>query len=79
VVLLYPTYRSVAFPLDFLWEDRREAEAAEVRDTLQRIAGASKNVGRRLPNVGCREALGPWEEITDLTRRLVGLRAESGL
>ena len=54
MLLLYPAYRSVEFPLDFLWQAGREAEDAEIRDTLQRIAVASKQVTpkatqRRLP------------------------------
>jgi hypothetical protein len=60
VVLLYPTYRSVEFPLNFLWQAGREAEISELRDALQQIAGSSKKVSAKVPNIGCREALTHW-------------------
>lgn len=76
VVLLYPTYRSVEFPLDFLWRAGREAEIGELRDALQQIAGDSKKVSAKIPNVGCREALAQWEAVTRIVQSLARIRAE---
>jgi hypothetical protein len=77
VVLLYPTYRSLEFPLESLWRAGREADIAEIRDALQQIAGTSKHVSPKIPNVGCREALAHWEAVVEIVRRLVRIRAEN--
>lgn len=79
VILLYPADRSVEFRLGFLWQAGRQAEADEIREALQRIAGASKQVGPKLANIGCREALAHWDEVTEIARRIVYIRADSGL
>jgi hypothetical protein len=63
--------------LDFLWQAGREAEADEVRDALQWIAGPYKKVSAKIPNIGCREALARWDEVTELAQRLVRARRES--
>jgi hypothetical protein len=76
VVLLYPAYRSLEFPLNFLWLAGREAEISELRDGLQRIAGNSKKVSAKIPNIGCREALAHWDSVTAIVQSLVRLRAE---
>jgi hypothetical protein len=54
VVLLYPSYRSLEFPLNSLRQAGREAEISELRDALQQIAGSSKKVSAKVPNIGCR-------------------------
>lgn len=77
VVLLYPTYRSVEFPLDVLWRAGREAEIGEVRNALQRIAGASRQVSTKSPNLGCAEALAQWEAVAEIVWSLVRIRAEN--
>jgi hypothetical protein len=77
VVLLYPTYNSLEFPLAFLWQAGRETEIGELRDALQMIAGTSKQVSPKVPNVGCREALAHWEAVVAVVRRLVRIRAEN--
>jgi hypothetical protein len=38
-VLLYPTYRTLEFPLGLLYRAGREAEISQVLEALQRIAG----------------------------------------
>jgi hypothetical protein len=75
VVLLYPTYRSVEFPLEFLRRAGHEARADELRDALQQIAGPSRQVSQMLPNVGCREALAHWEAVVEVVRSLARIRA----
>jgi len=55
VVLLYPTYRTLEFPLERLHQAGRETDIAAVRESLHRIAG--RQVTKMSPNVGCREAL----------------------
>jgi TIR domain len=77
VVLLYPTYRSLEFPLDRLWEAGRDAEIGEVRDTLQQIAGNSRPVAKKSPNIACVQALSHWEAVTEIVRTLARMRAES--
>lgn len=76
VVLLYPTYRSVEFPLDFLWRDGREGEIAQVRTALQRIAGTARQVSAKSPNLGCRKALEQWDEVAEIVRTLARMRAQ---
>ena len=77
VVLLYPTYRSVEFRLGFLKRAGHEAKAGELRDALQQIAGASRQVSPMLANVGCHEALAHWEAIVEVVRSLARIRAEN--
>jgi hypothetical protein len=76
VVLLYPTYRTLEFPLDRLWQAGREIEIAQVRDALQQIAGNSRQVSTKSPNVGCGEALTHCESVTEIVRTLVRIRAQ---
>jgi hypothetical protein len=76
VVLLYPAYRSLEFPLDFLWQAGREAEISELRDELQQIAGNSRKVSAKMPNIGCREALAHWDAVTAIVQSLARRRAE---
>ncbi len=66
VALLYPTYRTLEFPLELLWRAGREDEIRELRDALHQIA--SKPVSTNAPNVGCREALAHWEAVAWLIR-----------
>jgi hypothetical protein len=77
VVLLYPSYHSIEFPLAFLWQAGRETEIGELRDALQMIAGTSKQVSPKMPNVGCHEALAHWEAVVAVVRRLVRIRSEN--
>jgi len=77
VVLLYPTYGSIEFPLDFLWRAGRDAEISQVRDALQRIAGDSRQVSTKSPNIGCAEALAHWDAVREIVQRLMRLRAET--
>jgi len=70
LVLLYPTYRTVEFPLEVLYRAGRQAEISHVLETLQRIAGTSKKVSAKSPNVGVREALEHWDTITETTQEL---------
>jgi hypothetical protein len=53
VVLVYPTYRTVEFPLDFLQRAGRDAEIAQVRTVLQQIAGTARPVSAKAPNLDC--------------------------
>jgi hypothetical protein len=76
VVLLYPTYRSLEFPLDRLWQAGRETEIGQIRDALRQIAGTTKQVSAKSPNVGCGEALAHWEAVTEIVRTLTRIRAE---
>lgn len=77
VVLLYPTYRTVEFPLDLLYRTGRQVEISQVLETLQQITGPSKKVSTKSPNVGVRDALEHWDTIADIIRILVRIRAES--
>jgi hypothetical protein len=77
VVLLYPTYRTVEFPLDLLYRAERQAEISQVLEALQQIAGTSRQVSTKSPNVGVREALEHWDTIAELIRTLVRIRAEN--
>ena len=52
VVLLYPTYRTVEFPLDLLYRTGRQSEISQVLEVLQKITGTSKKVSTKSPNVG---------------------------
>jgi hypothetical protein len=76
VVLLYPTYRTVEFPLDLLYRSGRQAEISQVLEALQQIAGTSRHVSTKSPNVGVREALGHWDTVAEVIRTLVRIRAE---
>ncbi len=76
VVLLYPAYRSLEFPLNSLWQAGGEAEISELRDALQQIAGNSRKVSAKMPNIGCREALARWDDVTAIVQSLVRRRAE---
>ena len=77
VVLLYPTYRTVEFPLDLLYRAERRAEISQVLEALQQIAGTSRHVSTKSPNVGVREALEHWGTVTEIIRTLVRTRAEN--
>ena len=77
VVLLYPTYRTVEFPLDLLYRAERQTEISQALEALQQIAGASRQVRPKLPNVGVRDALEHWDTIADIIRTLVRIRAEN--
>ena len=77
VVLLYPTYRTLEFPLDLLYRAGRQAEISQVLDTLQQIAGISRQVSTKSPNVGVREALEHWDAIAEIIRTLARIRAEN--
>ncbi len=77
VVLLYPTYRTVEFLLDLLYRAGRHAEISQVLEALQQIAGASRQVSRKLPNVGVREALEHRDTVAEIIRMLVRIRAEN--
>jgi hypothetical protein len=77
VVLLYPTYRTVEFPLDQLYRAGRQNEISQLLEALQQIAGTSRKVSAKAPNVGVREALEHWDTITEIIRTLVRIRAEN--
>jgi hypothetical protein len=77
LVLLYPTHRTVEFPLDPLRRTGRQAEINQVLETLQRIVGPSKQVAVKSPNVAVREALEHWDTIAEITRTLMRIRAEN--
>lgn len=77
VVLLYPTYRTVEFPLDLLYRAGRQTEISQVLEALQQIAGTSRQVSTKSPNVGVREALKHWDTVAEITRTLVRIRAEN--
>lgn len=77
VVLLYPTYRTVEFPLDLLYRTGRQSEISQVLEVLQKITGTSKKVSTKSPNVGVRDALEHWDTIADIIRTLVRIRAEN--
>ena len=77
VVLLYPTYRTVEFPLDLLYRAERHAEISQLLEALQQIAGATRQVSTKLPNVGVREALERWDTVAEIIRTLVRIRAEN--
>jgi hypothetical protein len=77
VVLLYPTYRSLEFPLDRLRAAERDAEIGRIRDTLQQIAGNAQPVAKNFPNIDCFQALSHWEAATEIVRTLAHVRAAS--
>jgi len=77
VVLVYPTYRTVEFPLDFLWHAGRDAEIAEVRTILQQIAGTARPVSAKAPNLDCSQALEHWDQVAGIVRSLARMRAET--
>jgi hypothetical protein len=77
VVLLYPTYRALEFPLDLLYQAGRQAEISQVREALQRIAGTTRQVSPKSPNIGVREALGHWDTVSEIIRTLARIRAEA--
>jgi hypothetical protein len=77
VVLLYPTYRTVEFPLDLLYRAGRQAEISQVLEALQQIAGTTRQVSTKLPNIGVREALEYWDTVAEIIRTLVRIRAEN--
>jgi hypothetical protein len=76
VVLLYPTYRTLEFPLSALLDARRDDDVGWVRETLQRIVGDSRRVTAKAPNVDCRQALACWDEVAEIIRVLVRVRSE---
>ena len=77
VVLLYPAYRTLEFPLERLLQAGRDTDAGKVRDALQQIAGSSRPVAEKSPNIGCSQALSHWEAVTEIVRTLARLRADS--
>jgi hypothetical protein len=77
LVLLYPTHRTVEFPLDPLRQTGRQAEINNVLETLQGIVGPSKKVAAKSPNVSVRAALEHWDTIVEVTRTLMRIRAEN--
>lgn len=76
MVLLYPTYRSIEFPLEVLYRAGREVEVAQIRQALQNIAGTSKEVSKKSPNIGIPEALAHWPVIAETVRTLTRIRAQ---
>ncbi|HEY2075672.1 MAG TPA: hypothetical protein VGH53_04980 [Streptosporangiaceae bacterium] len=46
-------------------------------EALQRIAGNSRQVSPKSPNVGVLEALENWDNVAEIIRTLVRIRAES--
>jgi hypothetical protein len=77
LVLLYPTHRSVEFPLEPLYRSGRQAETNQVLETLQQIVGPSKQMGVKSPNVPVREALEHWDTIAEVIQTLMRMRAEN--
>lgn len=77
VVRLYPTDRTVEFPLDLLYRAGRHAEISQVLEALQQIAGATRQVSTKLANIGVPEALEHWDTVTEIIRTLVRIRAEN--
>ena len=77
VVLLYPTYRTVEFPLDPLYRAGRQTKISQVLEALQQIAGTSRQVSTKSPNVGVREALAHWDTVAEIIQTLVRIRAEN--
>ena len=77
LVLLYPTYKTIEFPLDLLYRNGRQTEIGQVLETLQQIVGPSKKVSTKSPNVGVREALEHWDTIAEIVRALARTRAEN--
>ena len=69
--------QTVEFPLDLLYRAERQAEISQVLAALQQIAGTSRQVSTKSPNVGVREALEHWDTIAELIRTLVRIRAEN--
>lgn len=76
VVLLYPTYQTLEFPLYALLDAGRETEVIWVRDALRRIAGDSRKMAAKAPNIGCSEALARWDELADIVRVVMRARSE---
>jgi hypothetical protein len=77
MVLLYPTYRTLEFPLDLLHKSGQETEAGQIWEKLQHIAGDTRKVTMSSPNIGVREALADWDAVADIVRTLARLRAEA--
>ena len=46
-------------------------------EALQQIAGISRQVSTKAPNVGVREALEHWDTVAEIIRTLVRIRAEN--
>jgi hypothetical protein len=44
---------------------------------LQQIAGISRQVSTKAPNVGVREVLEQWDTVPEIIRTLVRIRAEN--
>lgn len=76
-MLLYPTYRTIEFPLDLLYRAERQAEISHVLEALQQIAGTARQVSTKLPNIGVPEALEHWDTVAGIIRTLVRIRAEN--
>jgi hypothetical protein len=64
-------------PLDLLYRGGRQAEISQLLETLQQIAGTSRKVSAKSPNIGVREALEHWDTIAEIIRTLVRIRAEN--
>jgi hypothetical protein len=50
---------------------------SRVLEALQQIAGTSRQVSTKAPNVGVREALKQWDTVAEIIRMLVRFRAEN--
>lgn len=78
IVLLYPTYRSVEFALEFAHRSGHETEIGELRAALQQIAGNARHLPGKYPSLHCRKVLDNWEAVAGILRDLVQIRAQAG-
>ena len=78
IVLLYPTYSSVEFALEFTDRSGHETEIGELRAALQQIAGNARHLPGKYPNLDCCKVLDNWEAVSGILRDLIQIRAQVG-
>lgn len=72
VLSLYPTYESIYFPLDVLWNSGHEEEIEKLRIRIENLAGQS--VTSKEPGLNCAKALIQWNEVCELVQKSLTVR-----
>lgn len=64
IVRLYPTFKSLDFPLEILQNAGHEADVGRIRTQLEILAG--KQLTEKEPNLSCVKALEHWDAVVTL-------------
>jgi hypothetical protein len=73
IVRLFPTFRTIQFPLEELWSDGMEEEARRILDRLTALA-RGKSLGEKEPSIPCTDAVEHWDAIVEVMEQLRATR-----